>query len=137
MIPLVSEETTSDVLNGLLREDRDIAVWWGTWPECAVAISRLEREGNLDAASASEARAALEALAETWAEVRPTDDIRLTASLLSQNHPLKAADALQLAAALRWCEGEPADHGFCCLDRRLRRVAVDEGFRVLPEGMEL
>ena len=131
MIPLVSRELTSDTLNGLLWEDRDMAVWWGTWPECAVAIRRLEREGNLDPASARESRAALDSLTASWFEVQPTEDIRLSVSLLAQNHPLKASDALQLAAALRWCEGDTEGAGFVCLDNRLRRAAEDEGFYVL------
>lgn len=123
-------------MDDILREDLDIVAWWGTWPECAVAISRLEREDNLDVDQLREARALLDALVVGWTEVQPTEDIRLSVSLLSQNHPLKAADAFQLAAALRWCKGEPVDRDLVCLDRRLRRAARDEGFRLLPETME-
>lgn len=136
MIPLISEESTSDVVDDLLREDREISLWWGTWVECAVAISRLKREGNLDEESEGEARAALDGLAADWTEIEPTDDIRLSAAILSQDHPLKTADALQLAAALRWCGGDVGSSGSVCLDDRLRKAAQDEGFVVLPESME-
>lgn len=81
-----------------------------------------------------EARSRLDLLADTWRETRPYDDLRLLASLLSRDHPLKAADALQLAAALRWCEGNTRGAGFVCLDNQLRRAASEEGFDVLPEG---
>ena len=137
MIPLISEESISDVVDDLPREDREISLWWGPWVECAVAISRLKREGNLDERSEGEARAALDGLAADWMEIEPTDAIRLSAAVLSQDHPLKTADALQLAAALRWCGGDTSGAGFVCLDERLRKAARDEGFVVLPESLEI
>lgn len=110
-----------------------MTVWWGTWAECAVTISRLRREGSLDEESEGETRVALDNLTAGWTEIGPTDALRLLASLLSQIHPLKTADNLQLAAALRWCGGNASGAGFVCLDDRLRRAAQDEGFNVLPE----
>ena len=110
-----------------------MTLWWGTWAECAVAISRLRRERRLDSEGEEKTRAVLGLLAESSVEVEPSDDLRLLASLLSRDHPLKAADALQLAAALRWCEGNTAGAGFVCLDNQLRCAASDEGFDVLPE----
>lgn len=121
------------MIGDLLRDDRDMAVWWGTWIEGAVAISRLKREGNLDEESERETRAALDGLASDWTEIKPTDNIRLSAMILSQNHSLRAADCLQFAAALRWCEGDTSGKGFVCLDDQLRRAACDEGFDALPE----
>ena len=47
MIPLVFEEPTAPVLNELLTEDKDMAVWWGTWIKCSVAVSYLRRESKL------------------------------------------------------------------------------------------
>lgn len=49
-------------------------------------------------------------------------------------HPLRAADALQLAAALVWSRGQVAGHHFVCLDQRFREAARREGFTVLPKG---
>ena len=76
-------------------------------------------------------------LAMSWTEVKPTSDIRSLTELLSQDHPRKTADILQLAAALRWCEGVPINKGFVCLDNQLRRPAGSEGFNVLPESLEV
>jgi uncharacterized protein len=132
VIPLIFEESMSEPLDVLLTEDIEIAVWWGTWAECAVTISRLKRDGDLDEEYEQETRAALDGLAVDWTEIEPTDDMRLLASLLSKDHPLKTADALQLAAGLRWCEGDTSGRHFVCLDDRLRRAAWDEGFQVLP-----
>ena len=137
MLPLVFDEYSSDTLADLLREDADVTVWWGTRAECSVATSRLRREGGLDEGGEESTRDVLDVLAETWIEIRPTDDLRLLATLVSKYHPLRTADCFQFAAALRWCEGETRDAGFVCLDDRLRNAAKNEGFVVLPETMEL
>ena len=110
-------------------------MWWGTWAECAVAISRQKREGGFDDATEEAARARVDRLAEDWYEVEPTEGLRLLAMIVSRDHHLKAADCLQLASALRWCEGDTTDAGFVCLDDRLRKAARDEGFFLLPESL--
>ena len=136
MMPLISEEPTSDAISNLLREDQGIAAWWGTLVECSVAISRRVREDIFDEDDEATVRTALRLFAESWTEVEPADEIRLSAAILSRDHPLKAADALQLAAAIRWCEGDTSGADFVCLDNRLRRAALDEGFEILPETLE-
>ena len=93
---------------------------------------RLRREGELDETAEEETRALLDVLAADWNEGRPEDDLRLLAALLSKDHPLKTADAFQLAAALRWCDGDTRGRGFVGLDDRLREAASQEGFDVLP-----
>jgi hypothetical protein len=45
---------------------------------------------------------------------------------------LRATDALQLAAALVWCDETPRGEPFVCLDERLGDAARREGFRLLP-----
>jgi uncharacterized protein len=137
----IVQEQTSETLDKLLREDDSIAVWWGAWVECAVAISRLVREGVLNEQGEGDARASLDLLAEDWREVQPTDEVRSLAALLSRRQPLRAADALQLAAAFVWRERSNEHRGLVCLDDRLRRdrlrrAALDEGFDVLPELSE-
>lgn len=68
-------------------------------------------------------------------EVRPSDEVRARAMRLLSIHPLRAADALQLAAALVWCRERTAGAGFVCLDGRLREAAGREGFEVLPRSL--
>ena len=48
-----------------------------------------------------------------------------------RTHPLRAADALQLAAALAAADHNPASLEIVCLDERLRDAARREGFSVL------
>jgi uncharacterized protein len=132
----IVQEQTSETLGKLLREDDSIAVRWGSWVECAVAISRLLREGWLNEQGEGEARALLDLLTEDWREVQPTDEVRALAALISRRQPLRAADALQLAAAFVWRESTDENPGFVYLDERLRRAALEEGFDVLPETLE-
>lgn len=65
--------------------------------------------------------------------VAPSGTLRDRASYLVAVHPLSAADALQLAAALVSSEATPQGEGFVTLDDRLRTAARAEGFTVLPE----
>ena len=74
----------------------------------------------------------LRALVELVDAVSPTDDVRRRAARLAGVHPLRAADALQLAAALVWCEEQPHGETVVSLDSRLREAARSEGFEILP-----
>ncbi len=108
-----------------------MVVWWGTPVECTSAIARREREGSLDAAAASAMMQRLRAVADAWHEVLATDAVRDVAQRLLRVHPLRAADALQLAAALACAGGEPNSLAFVCLDSRLAEAAQREGLQVL------
>ncbi|HVG06091.1 MAG TPA: hypothetical protein VNM67_00135 [Thermoanaerobaculia bacterium] len=70
-------------------------------------------------------------------EIEPCEEVRDLASQLAAKHPLRAADALQLAAALDWCGGNTHGESFVCLDDRLRGAAALDGFRVLPYSEEV
>ena len=64
--------------------------------------------------------------------IAPTVALRERAGRLLRRHPLRAADALQLAAALAWTEHAPGGERFVCLDDRLRVAATREGFAISP-----
>jgi predicted nucleic acid-binding protein len=132
IIPLCLREKTSETIKGLMRDDEDIVVSWTTRIECLSALSRRQREGVLLSGDAAKARAVLSALAATWSEVQPTETVRLRAERLLSIHPLRAADALQLASALIWAQETPRGLNFVCLDQNLREGALKEGFSVLP-----
>jgi predicted nucleic acid-binding protein len=78
------------------------------------------------------ARGVLALLQEAWVEIQPQEAVRALAGRLLRVHPLRAADALQLAAALVWA-GSPAVGEMVVLDRRLREAARLEGLRPLPD----
>jgi predicted nucleic acid-binding protein len=128
IIPLLVDEPDSPGMQKMLRADEAIVVWWGTPVECASAIARLHRDGALDAANEQAATSLLETLAEVWIEVLPTPKVRTTACRLLRVHPLRAADALQLAAAFVWASGDPRSHHLVTRDARLADAARKEGF---------
>ena len=66
-----------------------------------------------------------------WTEIHPAPIIREHAERLLAVHPLRTADALQLAAALIWSGPLPRGHHMVCLDHRLREAARKEGFSIL------
>jgi len=130
IVPLLAEQPASAGARAWLGEDAEPVVWWGTTVECASAIARLERDGVFDASGAAAARARLEDLRQCWYEVRPTDNLRSIALRLLRTHALRAADALQLAAALIW-SGTPASGVLHTLDGRLAAAAAKEGFEAV------
>jgi predicted nucleic acid-binding protein len=131
LVPLlVFEERHTRAMQALYSRDTEVAVWWGTPVECASAITRLQRDGALRTRDAVEAFSRLDALAPSWMQVDPTDEIRESARRLLRVHPLRAADALQLAAAFMVAERRPATLTVVTLDDRVREAAEREGFRI-------
>lgn len=133
LIPLCVSDPSAATVRPLAREDGEIAAWWGTAVECCSALSRLHRQGPLTASDLARARHLLDRLAEGWSEVAPVPEVRAQAIRLLGLHPLRAADALQLAAAFVWADRRPWGDHFVCLDARLREAARAEGFIVLPK----
>jgi hypothetical protein len=133
VVPLLVAEPARESVLARLVEDPEMVVWWGTPVECASALARREREGLLSASDATRALDRLRELSLAWNEVLPSDAVRGTAQRLLRVHPLRAADALQLAAAVVACEHEPLSFAFMSLDERLNEAAQREGFR-LAEG---
>jgi hypothetical protein len=133
IIPVLLPEPRSALLTEALATDREVTVWWGTPVECPSAIYRRHRESPVPAPLLTEALSRLRALVEDADTVSPTDEVRRRAGRLVAAHPLRAADALQLGAALVWCEEQSHGEVFVCLDDRLREAARREGFSLAPE----
>ncbi len=132
IVPLCLKERASEAIKSLVKDDEDIVVWWVTYIECLSALSRRQREGVLTPGDAGKARAVLSALAAAWSEVQPTEMVRVRAERLLSIHPLRAAGALQLAAALVWAHETPRGLEFVCLDQNLRESSLKEGFSIQP-----
>ncbi|MDX2029263.1 MAG: PIN domain-containing protein [Blastocatellia bacterium] len=106
-------------------------VWWATPLEAVSSLERLSREGALSTRERAQAFAKLTYLRERWNEIQPVEEVRDLAERLLRSHRLRAADALQLAAALVWCSSQPRGRPFIGADDRLADAAEIEGFRVL------
>jgi uncharacterized protein len=131
VVPLLVGEPSTAGAMAALEADPALVAWWATEAECVSALARLEREGALSAAGMTAALGRLAALAAAWHEVEPVPLVRQTAIRLLRVHPLRAADALQLAAAIVAAEDAPGALPFVTLDDRLAAAADREGFRVV------
>jgi hypothetical protein len=74
----------------------------------------------------------VDALRESWTEILPSERVLGEARRLLRVHPLRAADALQLAAALQWSGPHVVGAELVTLDERLRLAARLEGFSIVP-----
>lgn len=131
IVPLLVEEPSTNALLNVYRQDSVMLAWWATEVECASALARLERAGCLTLSAATEALKRLHELRLAWQEVQPIDALRDIAGRLLRVHTMRAADALQLAAALLVCENRPSSLEFVCLDDRLSNAAQREGFNLI------
>lgn len=131
LVPLLSTEPGSPRFRALLKKAPLQCVWWGSRVECHSALQRERRAGRLSDVEERNALAILRRLESGWMEIQPSEAVRNRAEALLRRHPLRAADSLQLAAALEACEGIPARLPFACADERLREAATREGFQVL------
>ena len=131
VVPLFIAEQWTQELQALAVKDSAMLVWWGSLVECVSALARLERDGALNAHAVTVALRRLQELSSSWHEVDPSDEIRETAARLLRVHPLRAVDALQLAAAFAAAERRPMSLELVTLDDRLGNAARKEGFTVI------
>jgi predicted nucleic acid-binding protein len=131
IVPLLVAETTTERLQALAQSDPDILAWWGSAVEYASALARLERDASLDPRSAELAFQQLRLIADAWHEVEPSELVRENAVRFLRVHPLRAADALQLAAAFIAAERRPASLQVVTLDERLAEAMRKEGFALV------
>lgn len=132
LVPLLVAEPRTEAMRRVLSEDERIVTWAWTSVEFTSAIERRAREGRLDRAGRRSALARLEQLASAWDEVTDVLAVRRQARALLARHPLRAADAAQLAAALVVAPEERSAFGFVCLDARLSEAAEREGLEPIP-----
>lgn len=131
IIPLLLAESNSARLREILELDSSIVTWWGTLVECASAFARLERDGNMTSGAMTAALIRARGLASSWAEVGATPDVREQSIRLLRVHRLRAADAIQLAAAIVAADFQTSSLQFVTLDRNQAVAAEKEGFSVL------
>jgi len=131
LIPLLFEQESTVRIREILDQDPEVVAWWGTPVECASAAARLRREGVITVEEEDAVLRLLGDLRESWIEILPSGEVRGEAMRLLRVHSLKAADAVQLGAAILWA-GPERGSWFLTLDERLGLAARLEGFRVLP-----
>lgn len=130
LVPLCVQQQPSPAVRQLLAQHQ-IAVWWATPVEMRSAFERLLRMGHLTIPEHSAAGARLETLRRAWRELQPGEALRAQAETFLTRYPLRAADALQLAAAWTWCSGQPQTCAFISADSHLLEAAQQAGFQIV------
>lgn len=132
IVLLCANQRSTAVARRIRVQTGAMAIWWGTPVEVESALRRLHRERLLSPAELTTALKRLSAMSEAALEIAPTELVRALAASALKRHDLRAADALQLAAALVLCHEHPRGRAFVCFDAKLARAADAEGFTVLP-----
>jgi predicted nucleic acid-binding protein len=131
LVSLVVEEPRSDACRRLLRDGAGIAVWTLTRTEMVSAVWQRARMGKVPSSALAKALAKIEAMSRGWTEVSDVEGVRDRAERALGQHELRAADALQLGAALLLTNDRPKGRDFVTADGALARAAMVDGFRVL------
>ena len=130
LVPLCIHETKTSRARACLRRFRPV-IWWGSFLEVYSAICRVHHAGEMSDLDKSSAVRRLRQISGTWREIAPDDRVRDLAMQSLDKYSLRAADGLQLAAALVWCAERPARRNFICADHRLAQAASLAGFSVV------
>jgi predicted nucleic acid-binding protein len=130
LVPICVKERAS-VSALVLGAKYGMVVWWSAPVEMRSAFARLVRIGQLTPSGQAQAQITLEELRATWWEIEPDEPLRKQAERLVDRFPLKAADSLQLAAALAWCLGKAVGQTFISGDAQLIYAAGQVGFQTI------
>ena len=94
------------------------------------AFFRMQREGRMKSADMENALKLFADFRLHWREIQPVERVRELAEDSCRRYDIRSADALQLAAALVWCNEKPRERNFICFDNRLLNAARAAGFLV-------
>ena len=131
LLPLLVAEPETPRAERWLRQDAAVVVWTLTRVEVLSALARRRRDEPASGRRLVAARREILRAWEHWSEIMAVDVVRRHAERLVETHPLRAADALQVAAAIVAAEERPETLEFVTFDARQAAAAEREGFHVL------
>ncbi len=130
IVPLLVEHAASATVDHWLSADPDVSTWTLTPVEITSALWRLVREAVLAEDEARRADQRVLEFMDASHTIVDVDAVKALGQRLVRVHALRAADALQLGAALLWCGGRTQGKVLHTLDGRLALAARREGFQV-------
>ncbi len=132
VVPLIVQEEKTEYCYKQLQKDKDVMVWTLSKIEVFSALCRRLRDNSLNEEAFESAKDRINDFFDMTYEIISISKAKARALRLLQIHPLKVADALQLASALIATEEDPARLPIICFDERLCQAAWREGFTVNP-----
>lgn len=130
VVPLCIRQPATQVAK-TLGERLELVVSWFTPVEVRGGMARLLRTGQITPNQQVQGLVFLDDYRADWREIRPTDSLREKAEGFVERFPLRAADALQLASAWTWCQGQPRGRPFVSGDTQLLSAAQELGFNAI------
>lgn len=134
LIPVFFKEDSSKILSNLFVERVENVIWDLTPIEIFSALCRRQRQKEISTEEFDRAWRAWQLIESKVYQVRSYESVKDRAVRILRIHPLKAADAMQLAAALVSTKEISQGHYFFTLDRSLCEAANKEGFSVIEVG---
>jgi predicted nucleic acid-binding protein len=131
LVPTFLDEISTQQVRSWQLSDPGVTIWMMTVVEVMSAIARKQRERPDLVELCKQAMFDVRDAAVTWVQIEDAAAARHHAERIVVDHPLRAADALQLGAALVAADGDPQSLELVTLDRRLAEAARREGFPVL------
>lgn len=132
LVPLLVKEKETRYCLKVLSDDQEMLVWCLSKVEVISALCRRLRDKAFGEEEFQKTKEHLNNLIERAYEVQAIEKVRARASRLLEVHPLRAADACQLAAALVATQEDPHRLAMVCFDQNLKNAALKEGFIVNP-----
>lgn len=132
LVALHVAQAHTPALRAIHSRDPQVLAWQLSDVEVRSALCRLERDGAMTRNAFLDAVSRFESFWATVNVVSSVDSVKARAKRLLGIHPLRAADALQLGAALVAASDDPRGWEIVCLDDRLSDAALREGFTVIP-----
>ena len=132
IVPLLVPEQQSDYCLEILKGDRDILLWCMSRVEVISALTRRLREKALIFDQFQAAKMRFYQILESAYQITAIEKVMNRAVRLLEVHPLRAADACQLASGLVATQEDPTRLPIICFDDRLKEAAMKEGFAINP-----
>lgn len=132
MVPLIVSEKETDYCLKTLSGDQEMLIWCLSKVEVISALCRLVRDEKFSESDFNKAKKQFNELIQRAYEVKAIEKVRNRALRLLEVHPLRAADACQLASALVATQEDPDRLSILSFDERLKTAAAKEGFDVNP-----
>lgn len=122
LVPLCVIQPQTPGATALYAKYRIVA-WWAAQVEIVSGLNRLVRMGGITYDQYLASKPFVQRLVLGWNSVHESASITDHACSLLEQYPLRAADALQLAAALEACDHKPQGYVFVTADQRLADAA--------------
>ncbi len=132
LVPLLVPEQQSDYCLQILKSDQEVLLWCLSRVEVISALTRRLRDQSLSFDQFQTAKTRLQEILESAYQITALDKVMNRAVRLLEVHPLRSADACQLASSLVVTQEDPLRLPMICFDERLKEAAMKEGFVLNP-----